>query len=199
MLPFVLPDIWGTCYQRLLAALSKCISPAARHSADRQRDVLMAPADTAATQFTHVLCCQGRAASVTLMLACVLPPPGGEGRQLPPLPPSLSAVSLPFEGRGKEKKTSKDRTLKRKRKEKKREKGKMKGRNLGWGRDVSRKGKLALFCLFVCPATTLSSAVLAEIAFCALAFPLLLYCRRMIRIIYCLAATLSLSVGNVSL
>lgn len=60
MLPFVLPDIWGTCYQRLLAALSKCISPAARHSADRQRDVPMAPADTAAAQFTRQPRCQGQ-------------------------------------------------------------------------------------------------------------------------------------------
>lgn len=148
MLPFVLPDIWGTCYQRLLAALSKCISPAARHSADRQRDVLMAPADTAATQFTHVLCCQGRAASVTLMLACVLPPPGGEGRQLPPLPPSLSAVSLPFEGRGKKKKTSKDRTLKRRRKKGKKEKWKEET----WDEGEMCRGKenlLYFVCLFV--------------------------------------------------
>lgn len=51
---------------------------------------------------------------------------------------------------------------------------------------------------FVCPATTLSSAALAEIAFCALAFSLLLYCRRVIRIIYCLAARFPHHVENVS-
>lgn len=108
----------------------------------------MAPADTAATQFTHVLCCQGRAASVTLMLACVLPPPGGEGRQLPPLPPSLSAVSLPFEGRGKKKKTSKDRTLKRRRK-KKRGKRKNERKKLGM-RERCVEERKTCFILFVC-------------------------------------------------
>lgn len=59
-----------------------------------------------------------------------------------------------------------------------------------------RKGKLTLFC--VCPATALSSAALAEIALCVLAFPLLLYCKRVIRIIYCLAARLPLCVENAS-
>lgn len=63
--------------------------------------------------------------------------------------------------------------------------------------EVLQKGIFTLF--FVCPATTLSSAALAEIALCALAFSLLLFCKRVIRIIYCLTARLSLSVGNASL
>lgn len=45
MLPFMLPDIWGTCYPQLRLALSKCISPAARSKPDRQPHVLMASAD----------------------------------------------------------------------------------------------------------------------------------------------------------
>lgn len=45
-----------------------------------------------------------------------------------------------------------------------------------WG-----KGKFAYF--FICPVTALSSAALAEIPIYVLAFSLLLYCKRVIRII----------------
>lgn len=137
----------------------------------------------------------GRPLSLWCWHVCSHPQEGREDN-CPRCPPPCQLFLCLLKGEGR-KKDKQGQNIKKKRK--KREKGKMKGRNLGWGRDVSRKGKLALFCLFVCPATTLSSAVLAEIAFCALAFPLLLHCRKMIRIIYCLAATLSLSVGNASL
>lgn len=148
MLPFVLPDIWGTCYQRLLAALSKCISPAARHSADRQRDMPMAPADTAAAQFTRMLCCQGRPASVTLLLTCV--PTLEERREdnCPCCPPPCQLFLCLLKGGGR-KKDKKGQNIYKINKLKKRKKRKMKGRNLGWGRDALRKRKLALFCLFV--------------------------------------------------
>lgn len=45
-----------------------------------------------------------------------------------------------------------------------------------WG-----KGKFTYF--FICPVTALSSAALAEIPIYVLAFSLLLYCKRVIRII----------------
>lgn len=197
MLPFVLPDIWGTCYQRLLAALSKCISPAARHSADRQRDVPMAPADTAAAQFTRMLCCQGRPASVTLLLTCV--PTLEERREdnCPCCPPPCQLFLCLLKGGGRKKDKKGQNIYKINKLEKKKKKKKENERKKLGMRERRVEEKKTCFILFVCPATTLSSAVLAEIAFSALAFPVLLYCRRMIRIIYRVVARLSPSVRNV--
>lgn len=121
MLPFVLPDIWGTCYQRLLAALSKCISPAARRSADRQRDVPMAPADSAAAQFTRQPRCQGQG-GFCHSAGIPHPPPKGEreGTFLPSPPPprAYRLLRCLFKGEGRKKKQSKqEQNLKRKKKE----------------------------------------------------------------------------------
>lgn len=44
-------------------------------------------------------------------------------------------------------------------------------------------GKENILIFFICPATALSSAALAEIAIYVLAFSLLLYCKRVIRTI----------------
>lgn len=193
MLPFVLPDIWGTCYQQLLAALSKCISPAARHRADRQRDVPMAPADTATAQFTCLPCCQGpagRLLSLHCWHACTYPLKGRK-RTLPPPPPfPYQPLLCLFKGEGRKNRPKKAKLKQQQQQQQSQE---------TWdeGEMCWRKENLLYF--FVCPATALSSAALAEIALCALAFSLLLYCKRVIRIIYCLAARLFLSVENASL
>lgn len=99
MLPFVLPDIWGTCYQRLLAALSKCISPAARRSADRQRDVPMAPADTGAAQFTRQPLLPGPPWLLSHRRQAAPTAQGGEGPFLPsPSPPHAYQPLRLFKG-----------------------------------------------------------------------------------------------------
>lgn len=136
----------------------------------------MAPADSAAAQFTRQPRCQGQG-GFCHSAGIPHPPPKGEreGTFLPSPPPprAYQLLRCLFKGEGRKKKQSKqEQNLKRKKKRSQTwdEKG------MFWG-----KGKFTYF--FICPVTALSSAALAEIPIYVLAFSLLLYCKRVIRII----------------
>lgn len=147
MLPFVLPDIWGTCYQQLLAALSKCISPAARHRADRQRDVPMAPADTATAQFTRLPCCQGpagRLLSLRCWHACTYPRKGRERTFSPTTPPfPYQPLLCLFKGEGRKNRPKKAK-LKQQQSQETWDEG-----------DVLKKGKFTLFFCLSCNSSVI--------------------------------------------
>lgn len=128
------------------------------------------------------LAVRGPMASVTPLLAYLCWPLKGEREGIFPIAPFPHQLLLClFKGEGKKKDQNRPKKPKK---------------NLGMREGCVEERKI-YFILW--PATAPSSAALAEIASCVLAFSLLLYCRRVIRIIYCLAARLSLSVENASL
>lgn len=169
MLPFVLADIWGTCYQGLLAALSQCIW-----------QVLGA---VLACRWPRLIsrCTASPAAREGLLchsLALLLWPPAEGTRAVPssPLLPMLVSCCFVFlDERERKKQTKKqqseqDRNLKR-----------QEVKRLGMREGYFGERRIYLFFFF--PVTAQLSAALAEIPMYVLAFPLLLYWKRVIRII----------------